>query len=165
MENINDLVKIPEGAFLVTAYVFGPYPSIQNRTGLETLKRRLDKSVKKEIPTKRLVDKAYFVLHNNNFEFNGQTSFETFQYSQVQLLVINLPFLTLLMDDLEEEFLEGEPIKPLIFLRYSDNVFFISTRNEEELLSFIARLTTFAIILGLPTIYPDRWFPFWITYG
>ena len=47
------------------------------------------------------------------------------------------------MDKVEREFLVAENIKPWVWLRYIDDIFFIWTKSENKLESFLQRLTTF----------------------
>ena len=47
------------------------------------------------------------------------------------------------MDKVEREFLELEDIKPWVWLRYIDDIFFIWTESENKLESFLQRLNTF----------------------
>ena len=44
---------------------------------------------------------------------------------------------------MEREFLEAEDIKPRVWLRYIDDIFFIWTEGEHKLESFLQRLNTF----------------------
>ena len=48
-----------------------------------------------------------------------------------------------LYDKVEREFLEAEDIKPWVWLRYIDDIFFIWTEGENKLESFLQRLNTF----------------------
>ena len=47
------------------------------------------------------------------------------------------------MDKVEREFLVAENIQPWVWLRYIDDIFFIWTKSENKLESFLQRLTTF----------------------
>ena len=49
------------------------HPSIPHQAGLIALKKTLDKSLSKKIPTDNLIKMAEFVLSNNFFEFNNCT--------------------------------------------------------------------------------------------
>lgn len=142
LNKIKRLGKIPEGAFLVSVDVVGLYPSIPHLEGLEALRKRLEKRVHAEIPTDKLVDMAKFVLENNIFEFDSRT------FQQLAGTAIGTkfapPYACIFMDELEEEFLEGEMVKPLIWLRYIDDIFFIWTGSEEELFAFLGRLNSFS---------------------
>ena len=51
------------------------------------------------------------------------------------------------MNKVEREFLELEDIKPWVWLRYIDDIFFIWTESENKLESFLQRLNTFHLNL------------------
>ena len=47
------------------------------------------------------------------------------------------PYACIFMDRLENEFLDTQILKPLVWLRYIDDIFFIWTHSEEELKKFM----------------------------
>ena len=47
------------------------------------------------------------------------------------------------MDQVDREFLRAEDIKPWVWLRYIDHIFFIWTEGENKPESFLQRLNTF----------------------
>ena len=47
------------------------------------------------------------------------------------------------MDKVEREFMEIEDIKPWLWLRYIDDIFFIWTEDEDKLESFLQHLNIF----------------------
>ena len=47
------------------------------------------------------------------------------------------------MDKAEIDFLEKQTVKPLVWLRYIDNIFFIWNENEEKLEEFLENLNNF----------------------
>ena len=47
------------------------------------------------------------------------------------------------MNRLENNFLEKQTLKPLVWLRYIDDIFFIWTHSEEELKEFMRELNSF----------------------
>ena len=53
------------------------------------------------------------------------------------------PYACIFIDRVEREFLEAEDIKPWVWLRYIDDIFFIWTEGENKLESFLQRLNTF----------------------
>ena len=68
LEKIKSIRSIPDNAMLVTADVVGLYPSIPHSSGLNSLRKALEKRLNKQIPTNDLVKMAKFVLSNNYFE-------------------------------------------------------------------------------------------------
>ena len=61
LKNIN---HIPHDAIMVTADVFGLYPSIPHDAGLKALKKLLDNRVNKKISTDGLMKMEEFVFKN-----------------------------------------------------------------------------------------------------
>ena len=133
-----NLNTITDNAILVTADVVGLYPSIPHEAGLRALREALDKQDKKCIPTEDLVKMAEFVLKNNFFEFNSKIK------QQVSGTVISTkfapPYSCLFMDKFETIFLETQQLQPLVWFRYTDDIFLIWTHGEEELNIFLKRL-------------------------
>ena len=72
---------------------------------------------------------AEFVLKNNLFEFKSKV------YQQKSGTAIGTkfapPHACIYMDEVEQNFLETQDKKPLIWLRYIDDIFFIWTHGEQ----------------------------------
>ena len=88
----------------------------------------LDKREQHLIPTSELIRMADFVLKNNYFEFNGQIK------QQISGTAIGTkfspPYAWLFMDKIETAFLETQELQPLVWFRYIDDIFYISTHGE-----------------------------------
>ena len=119
----------------------GLYPIILHEAGLETLYEKLKERVQKKIPSSDLVNMAEFLLKNNYFEFDSKFK------KQISGTAIGTkfatPYVCIFMDKVETEFLEAEDIKPCVCLRHIDDIFFIWTKGENKLESFLQRLNTF----------------------
>ena len=141
IDKIKNINSIPGGALLVTADVVGLYPSIPHDLGLKALKEELEKRESKSIATDDLLKMAKFVLENNYFEFNGEVK------QQISGTAIGTkfapPYACIFMDQVENEFLETQERKPLVWFRYIDDIFFIWTHGRESLQTFIDDLNTF----------------------
>ena len=115
--------------------VVGLYPSIPHDANLETLKKDLDIRENERISADDLTKMVVFVLKNNYFEFNRKVM------KQISGIVIGtkflLPYACIFMDQLDTEFLETQKHKPLVWLCYIDDVFFIWTHGKEKLISFL----------------------------
>jgi hypothetical protein len=83
---------------------------------------------------------AEFVLKNNYFEFDGDI------YCQNSGTAMGTkfapPYACIFMDMVETEFLKQQSVKPSIWLRYIDDVFFVWL-GEDKLLQFMSRLNEF----------------------
>ena len=140
LPRLSKLGKIPEGAMLCTVDVVGLYPSIPHGEGLEAVREALDRRENPGVPTDTLVGLASLVLENNYFEFNDRI------YRQKLGTAIGTKFApayaNLFMTRLEERLLEASADKPLVWMRFIDDVFFIWTHGEEKLESFINHLNS-----------------------
>ena len=85
---------------------------------------------------------AEFVLKNNVFEF------DTNVYQQISGTAIGTkftpPYACIFMDQFETKFLENQNLKPLVWFRYIDDIFFIWTHGEENLRNFMAEFNLFS---------------------
>ena len=140
LSRLSKLCRIPEGALLCTVDVVGLYPSIPHGEGLEAIREALDRRENPGVATDTLVGLASLVLENNYFEFNDRF------YRQNLGTAIGTKFApayaNLFMTRLEEKLLEASPDKPLIWMRFIDDVFFIWMHGEEKLKSFINHLNS-----------------------
>ena len=79
-----------------------------------------------------------FVLKNNYFECNGNVK------QQLSGTAIGTkrapPYTCIFMDKVETDFLESQKLKPMVWFRYIDDIFFIWTHCELELQRFLEEL-------------------------
>ena len=135
LARLSKLDKIPEGALLCTVDVVGLYPSIPHGEGLEAIKQALDRRENPEVATDTLVGLASLVLYNNYFEFNDKI------YRQKYIGTKFAPaYANLFMNRLEERLVDTSVEKPLIWMRYIDDIFFIWMHGEAKLKEFIDHL-------------------------
>ena len=158
LERIKTIGNIPENAIFVTADVMGLYPNVPHQAGLNALKNALEKRDLKKIPTEDLVKMAEFVLKNNLFEFNSKV------YQQKSGTAIGTkfapPYACIYMDEVEQMFLETQDKKPLIWLRYIDDIFFIWTHGEQQLETFLNDLNSFSPNLNFTSEKSKKSIPF-----
>ena len=85
----------------VSEFLDHHHPSIPHQAGLIALKKALDKSLSKKIPTDNLIKMAEFVLSNNFFEFNNCT------FQQISGMAIGTkfapPYACIYMDQVEQK--------------------------------------------------------------
>ena len=143
-------LRVPEDAFLVTANVVGLYPNIPHEACLKSLKEALNRRREKKISTEDPDKMAEFVLKNNYFEFDRSV------FQQMSGTAIGtkfaLPYACICLDRLENDFFEIQTLKPLVWLRYIDDVFFIWTHSEEELKELILTIPLILILSLLMNI-------------
>ena len=84
---------------------------------------------------------AEFVLKNNFFEFYSKVK------QQISGIAIGTksapPYACIFMDKAEIDFLEKQAVKPLVWLRYIDNIFFIWDESEKKLDEYLEKLNNF----------------------
>ena len=123
IKKIKDINNIPKDSILVTADVVGLYPSIPHEAGLEALEKALNNRTDKKVFTGDLVKMAKFVLKNNYLEFNDKIK------QQILGTAIRTkfapPYACIFMEEVETSFLDTQELKPLVWFRYIDDVFFI----------------------------------------
>ena len=121
LKKLRAIGEIPKGAILVKADVVGLYPSIPHDEGLEVLRNKYDKFIDKTVPTEDIT-KNVFVLKNIFFEFNSKF------YKQISGTAIGTkfapPYACIFMDYIETEFLKSQEIKPWLWKRFIDDIFF-----------------------------------------
>ena len=141
LEKLKHLGKVPSNAILVLADVVDLYPSIPHEAGFQALYEKLEERAEKKISSSDLVNMAEFVLKNYYFEFDSKVK------KQISGTAIGTkfapPYVCIFMDKVEIAFLEAEDIKPWVWLRYTDDIFFFWTEDENKLESFLQRLSTF----------------------
>ena len=139
LEKIKSLGRIPKDAFLFTSDVVGLYPSIPHDAGFKALHETLEERSDKKF--RHLVDMAEFVLKNNFFEFDSKVK------QQISCTAIGTkfapPYACIFMDKVETDFLEMQTVKPLVWLRYIDDIFFVWNESEEKLEEFLDNLNNF----------------------
>ena len=88
---------------------------------------------------------AKFVLKNNYFEFNGKVK------QQILGTAIGTkfapPYACIFMDEVEKSFLDTQELKPLVWFRYIDDVYFIWNHGQEKLDSFLEEFNRFNLCL------------------
>ena len=140
LSRLSKLGKIPEEALLCTVDVVGLYPSIPHGEGLEAIREALGRRGNPGVATDTLVGLASLVLENNYFEFNDRF------YRQKLGTPIGAKFApayaNLFMTRLEERLLDASADKPLVWMRFIDDVSFVWTHGEEKLKSFITHLNS-----------------------
>ena len=84
---------------------------------------------------------ATFVLSNDYFEFSENVS------QQISGTAIGTtfapPYACIYMEEVETGFLQTQRLKPLVWLRFIDDIFFTWTHGEENLKNFYERLYQF----------------------
>ena len=149
LEKLRAIGEIPKGAILVTADVVRLYASIPHNEGLKVLRNQYDKSIDKIVTTEDIIKMTEFFLKNNLIEFNSKS------HKQISGTAIGTkfapPYACIFMDFIETVFLKFQEIKPWLWKRFIDDIFFIWTKIQRKILiSFWKILTNFTPTLDLP---------------
>ena len=138
LKKLRSLPNLPDDIILCTVDVVGLYPNIPHEEGLSTLRKRLDLRQEKDVTISTLVELAEVVLKNNIFTFKEKT------LKQKRGTAIGTkfapPYSILFMAELEEEILSEIELKPYLWWRYIDDIFFLWEHGEEKLTEFIEHL-------------------------
>lgn len=140
LRKLNDLPKhLPKGATLVTMDVKSLYTNIPNVEGIEAVKSYLRESDRKL--TQVISAFLTLILTLNNFQFNDQN---ILQINGVSMGTKCAPtYATLYMGKFEENYILPvirEAI--LLYCRFIDDIFFIWTKTEDELVRVIDELNS-----------------------
>ena len=129
---------IPSNAILVTIDVSSLYTNIPQDEGTNACLDAIEAAEASHIPRNALRQLFDIVLRCNVFSFNGQI------YQQIQGTAMGTKmapsYANLFMDRFERAFLAQEPILPLVWKRYIDDILCIWTGTRSELDSFLDRL-------------------------
>ena len=140
ISRLKALGKIPEGAILVTLDVSSLYTNIPNHEGLLAVAAHLRQDRTKDPITPYILQLLKLVLHSMNFTFNDQHYLQIGGTAMGTALAPN--YANLFMDRFETKALENWDKKPLIWLRFIDDIFMIWTHGEEELQKFFKYLNS-----------------------
>ena len=129
---------IPSNAILVTIDVSSLYTNIPQDEGTNACLDAIEAAEASHIPRNALRQLFDIVLRCNVFSFNGQI------YQQIQGTAMGTKmapsYANLFMDRFERAFLAQEPILPLVWKRYIDDILCIWTGTRSELDGFLDRL-------------------------
>ena len=130
--------KIPDGALLVTLDVSSLYTNIPNHEGLIAVASHLRKDRTKDPIAPYLLELLKLVLQSMNFTFNDEHYLQVGGTAMGTGVAPN--YANLFMDRFETKALDGWDKKPLIWLRFIDDIFMIWTHGLDELQKFIKYL-------------------------
>lgn len=131
-------LKIPKNAMLVTLDVDGLYTNINNQDGIKAVAEMLRQNPGQNRPDAELLKLLEISLLNNDFTFNGQWYLQIFGTAMGKKFAPN--YANIFMAKWEKEALDKCDKKPLLYLRYLDDIFIIWTHTEEDFKSFFKTL-------------------------
>ena len=101
--------------------------------------------INKSISINSLIELAECVLKNNIFE-HDKSVFKQLRGTARGTTMVS-PYAIIFMDSLEENILSNSLLKPLVWWRYTDDIFMKWEHGEEELKKFLERLLIAIILL------------------
>ena len=132
LKKLRSLPNLPDDIILCTVDVVGLYPNIPHEEGLSALRKRLDLRQEKDVTTSTLAELAEVVtFKEKTLKQKRGTAIGT-KFAP--------PYSILFMAELEEEILSEIELKPYLWWRYIDDIFFLWEHGEEKLKRFIEHL-------------------------
>ena len=138
LKKLRSLPNLPDDIILCTVDVVGLYPNIPHEEGLSALRKRPDLRQEKDVTTSTLVELAEVVLKNNIFTFKEKTLKQ--KWGTAVGTKFAPPYSILFMAELEKEIISEIELKPYLWWRYIDDIFFLWEHGEEKLKRFIEHL-------------------------
>ncbi|XP_065450471.1 uncharacterized protein LOC103307061 isoform X8 [Chrysemys picta bellii] len=121
---------LPENTILATVDVEALYTNIPQKDGLQAVRN----SIPDNVTANLVAELCDFVLNHNYFTFGDNVYL---QVSDTAMGTHMTPqHAIIFMADLEQRFLSSRPLTPLLYLRYTDNIFIIWTHRKEALEEF-----------------------------
>ena len=133
LNKIKIMGKTTSHTIIGTMDVTSLHTNIPNTEGIMSIQKILSQN---RAPTenpknKSIIDLLKLVLEKNNFQFNGQNFLQIDGTAMGTRLAP--AYANLFMQNLENELLKNIQLKPTIWLRYIDDIFFIWEHGELEL--------------------------------
>ena len=131
--------KLPKQSILVTMDVAALYTNIDHEEGAEACRIKLEQRKNKKISSESIKSLILLVLKCTAFKFGTKI------YNQIKGTCMGTPmapnYANLFMDQFEnaaiEEYANNTGLRPKVWYRYIDDIFFIWTDGEESLHNFI----------------------------
>ena len=138
ISKLKKMGKIPQGSLIVTLDVSSLYTNIPNHEGLLAVADHIRKNPEKQKIGPHLLKLLELVLHSMSFNFNGDHYLQNGGTAMGTAAAPN--YANLFMDRFETKALQNWPLKPLLWLRFIDDIFMIWTNGEDKLEELITYL-------------------------
>ena len=151
LNRLRSLKGIPNDAFMVVMDVHGLYNNIDQEEGAEACFNALETRKKKNVPSKTIRTLILFILKNSVFRFSNTI------YQQIMGTIMGSPmapnFANLFMSEVEMRLINDyeakSGLRPLIWLRYIDDIFFLWSHDQESLDDFISFIRSYSEIRNM----------------
>ncbi|XP_033121407.1 uncharacterized protein LOC117120505 [Anneissia japonica] len=144
---LQDIENLPQGTLLATMDVEALYSNIPHEDGLQAISDTVTDN------TELICKLTNFILSHNYFLFDSD------MYLQINGTAMGTPmapqYANIFMSNLEQRFLETQTLRPLLYLRYIDDIFMIWTHGMDTLLQFHNDFHNFHPTINLTLEYSD----------
>ncbi|XP_059584358.1 uncharacterized protein LOC132250811 [Alligator mississippiensis] len=135
LRKLKNIDHLPSNTLLATMDVTSLYTNIPHQNGIQACLTYLQKQdYNPEYRPKDITELIHFILTHNNFTFNNQHFLQMMGIAMGTKMAPQ--YANLFMSHLEEDFLKNCTIKPLLYLRYIDDIFIIWSENLQSLIEF-----------------------------
>ena len=145
---------VPEDAYLATIDVDALYTNINNRDGIEAVQQAFQEHPDPKRPDQELIDLLRVNLEGNDFVFFEQDYLQTHGTSMGKLFAPH--YADIFMAHWEKGALSTCPIKPLVYLRFLDDIFIIWRGSREQFEEFLAILNNHHESIKLKAEFSDQ---------
>ena len=157
LQIIDALDHLPNQVYLVTMDVTSLYTNIPVQEGLDAIKDLLEQErrfLDSKPTNETLLELLKLVLTKNNFQFNGK------HYLQIKGVSmgskVSPSFAILYMHNFESKYVYTYHKRPLIYLRYIDDIFMIWPHSLEDLNTFIEYINSQETNIKFSTEISDK---------
>jgi GIY-YIG catalytic domain len=126
--------NIPKGAFLVTGDVTALYTNMDIERTLAVTRRALIAHPQPDRPDEHILTLLELTLRNNDFTFNGQFYLQIYGTAMGKTYAPALA--DLYMEEFDDRAMDEYDIKPLLYSRFLDDIFFVWTGTLQQLLDY-----------------------------
>ena len=126
---------IPKHSLLITMDVESLYTNIDNQAGLLAVKQALAQTEHPKKFQTYILELLRISLERNDFEFNNQTYLQTWGCAMGKRFAPE--YANIFMAKFEHEINQLADKKPLIYLRYLDDIFIVWTHSKEDFQNYL----------------------------
>lgn len=126
--------KIDKNCLLVTGDITALYTNMNINRTIAVVKRAFKNNPHRNRPDDELIKLLELIMKNNDFKFNEESFLQIFGTAMGKSFAPNLANLYLI--DFDRQAMNGFKIKPSIFYRFLDDIFFLWSGTIEELKEF-----------------------------
>ena len=132
--------------YLVTMDVTNLYPNISHKEGLQAAEHFLEARKHKSAPTSTLTKIINFILQSNTMTHNGKFYHQTKGCAMGTNMAVNYAnlFMAFFENKLLKAYEDQYKIRPQVWLRYIDDIFFVWTGDLQQLEHFLNFCNNFA---------------------